>query len=58
MIEAEAACAMYWHTAIARGARGVEKGYVETAALEHIVELYKSKIGPNIGALASGSARR
>jgi nitrile hydratase len=28
----------------------VEKGYVETAALDHIVELYESKIGPHIGA--------
>jgi len=28
----------------------VEKGYVETAALDRIVELYESKIGPHIGA--------
>jgi hypothetical protein len=27
-----------------------EKGYVETAALDRIVELYESKIGPHIGA--------
>jgi nitrile hydratase len=28
----------------------VEKGYVETAALDRIVELYETKIGPHIGA--------
>jgi nitrile hydratase len=28
----------------------VEKGYVETAALDRIVELYENKIGPHIGA--------
>jgi nitrile hydratase len=28
----------------------VEKGYVETAALDRIVELYESKVGPHIGA--------
>jgi nitrile hydratase len=28
----------------------VEKGYVETAALDRIIELYESKIGPHIGA--------
>jgi len=28
----------------------VEKGYVETAALDHIIELYETKIGPHIGA--------
>jgi len=28
----------------------VEKGYVETAALDRIVEVYESKIGPHIGA--------
>ena len=27
----------------------VEKGYVETAALDRIVELYENKIGPHIG---------
>lgn len=31
----------------------VEKGYVETAALDRIVELYENKIGPHIGAQAS-----
>ena len=29
----------------------VEKGYIETAALDRIVELYETKIGPHIGAL-------
>jgi nitrile hydratase len=28
----------------------VEKGYVETAAIDRIVELYETKIGPHIGA--------
>jgi nitrile hydratase len=28
----------------------VEKGYLETAALDRIVELYETKIGPHIGA--------
>jgi nitrile hydratase subunit alpha len=28
----------------------VEKGYVETAALDRIVELYETKIGPHVGA--------
>jgi nitrile hydratase len=28
----------------------VEKGYVETAALDRIIELYETKIGPHIGA--------
>ena len=28
----------------------IEKGYVETAALDRIVELYETKIGPHIGA--------
>ena len=28
----------------------VEKGYIESAALDHIVELYETKIGPHIGA--------
>jgi nitrile hydratase subunit alpha len=28
----------------------VEKGYVETAALDRIVDLYETKIGPHIGA--------
>jgi nitrile hydratase subunit alpha len=28
----------------------VEKGYVETAALDRIVELYETKVGPHIGA--------
>jgi hypothetical protein len=28
----------------------VEKGYAETAALDRIVELYESKIGPHLGA--------
>src|SRR5258705_4877923 len=28
----------------------VEKGYIESAALDRIVELYESKIGPHIGA--------
>jgi nitrile hydratase len=28
----------------------VEKGYAETAALDRIVELYESKVGPHIGA--------
>src|SRR6476619_4303768 len=28
----------------------VEKGYVESAALDRIVELYETKIGPHIGA--------
>jgi nitrile hydratase len=28
----------------------VEKGYIETAALDRIVELYETKIGPHIGA--------
>jgi nitrile hydratase len=28
----------------------VEKGYVETAALDRIVELYETRIGPHIGA--------
>jgi nitrile hydratase subunit alpha len=28
----------------------VDKGYIESAALDHIVELYETKIGPHIGA--------
>jgi nitrile hydratase len=28
----------------------VEKGYIESAALDHIIELYETKIGPHIGA--------
>ena len=28
----------------------VDKGYIETAALDRIVELYETKIGPHIGA--------
>lgn len=28
----------------------VEKGYVETAALDHIIESYETKVGPHIGA--------
>jgi nitrile hydratase subunit alpha len=28
----------------------VEKGYIETVALDRIVELYETKIGPHIGA--------
>jgi nitrile hydratase len=28
----------------------VEKGYIETAALDRIIELYETKIGPHIGA--------
>ena len=28
----------------------VDKGYIETAALDHIVELYETRIGPHIGA--------
>lgn len=28
----------------------VEKGYIETAALDRLVELYETKIGPHIGA--------
>lgn len=28
----------------------VEKGYVDPAALDHIVEMYETKIGPHIGA--------
>ena len=28
----------------------VEKGYIESAALDRIVELYETKIGPHIGA--------
>ncbi|MEO8442591.1 MAG: nitrile hydratase subunit alpha [Betaproteobacteria bacterium] len=28
----------------------VEKGYVETAALDRVIELYEKKIGPHIGA--------
>jgi nitrile hydratase len=28
----------------------IEKGYIETAALDRIVELYETKIGPHIGA--------
>jgi nitrile hydratase len=28
----------------------VEKGYIETAAIDRIVELYETKIGPHIGA--------
>jgi nitrile hydratase len=28
----------------------VEKGYIETAALDRIVELYETKIGPHVGA--------
>src|SRR3972149_10386063 len=27
-----------------------EKGYIETAALDRIIELYETKIGPHIGA--------
>ena len=28
----------------------VEKGYVETAALDRIIESYETKVGPHIGA--------
>ena len=28
----------------------VEKGYIETAALDRVIELYETKIGPHIGA--------
>ncbi len=28
----------------------VEKGYIESAALDRIIELYETKIGPHIGA--------
>ena len=28
----------------------IEKGYIETAALDRIIELYETKIGPHIGA--------
>jgi nitrile hydratase subunit alpha len=34
----------------------VEKGYVETAALDHIIEDYETKIGPHIGANAIAKA--
>ena len=34
----------------------VEKGYVETAALDRIVELYETKIGPHIGAQVMAKA--
>ena len=34
----------------------VDKGYVETAALDRIVELYETKIGPHIGAAAVAKA--
>ena len=39
----------------------VEKGYVEPAALDQIVEAYETKIGPHIGAASSqrrGATRR
>jgi nitrile hydratase len=34
----------------------VDKGYVETAALDRIVELYETKIGPHIGAAVIAKA--
>jgi nitrile hydratase subunit alpha len=34
----------------------VDKGYVETAALDRIVELYETKIGPHIGAAVVAKA--
>jgi nitrile hydratase len=34
----------------------VEKGYIETAALDRIVELYETKIGPHLGALVIAKA--
>jgi nitrile hydratase len=34
----------------------VEKGYVETAALDHIIEDYETRIGPHIGANAIAKA--
>ena len=34
----------------------VDKGYVETAALDRIVELYETKIGPHIGAQVMAKA--
>ena len=34
----------------------VDKGYVETAALDRTVELYETKIGPHIGAAAIAKA--
>jgi nitrile hydratase subunit alpha len=34
----------------------VEKGYVETAALDHIIENYETRIGPHIGANAIAKA--
>lgn len=36
----------------------VEKGYIETAALDRIVELYETKIGPHIGAQVVAKAWR
>ena len=36
----------------------VEKGYIETAALDRIVELYETKIGPHIGAQVIAKAWR
>ena len=34
----------------------VDKGYIESAALDRIVELYETKIGPHIGAQVSAAA--
>ena len=34
----------------------VEKGYVETAALDHIIEDYETRIGPHVGANAIAKA--
>ena len=34
----------------------VEKGYIESAALDRIVELYETKIGPHLGAQVIGTA--
>jgi nitrile hydratase len=34
----------------------VEKGYVEPAALDHIIEAYETRIGPHIGASAIAKA--
>ena len=36
----------------------VEKGYIETVALDRIVELYETKIGPHIGAQVVAKAWR
>ena len=36
----------------------VEKGYIEPAALDRIVELYETKIGPHIGAQVIASNER